>query len=232
MWWAAGSLVLSTGCERPPEPTTKGSAPSVAQAPVIAQAPAGKQPPAASAPTAATPAPTMKVVDVVASKEGLWSPWTMPDLSKLGLPSAVPGLPTGLPPMPSGLPSVLALPSGLPTFAPWPTGTTAPTVAPSVVPTSVPTTPPPVVAKKAPPVTLYGANWCAHCKTARAHLEKRKIVYVYRDVDQPAASAEMATKLKAAGKSGGGIPTTDVDGDLLIGWSEKQFDTMYDAKAK
>lgn len=228
MGWAAAWCVLLAGCERAPEPTGQPAAPTKGSAAVVAKAPAAKQSaaPSTGVPTAA-PSTTTHVVDLVASKEGLFSPWTMPDLGKLGLPSALPGLPSGLPPMPSALPSVLTLPSGLPTLVPWPTGT-----APTVAPTMVPTTPPPVVAKKAPPVTLYGADWCPHCKTARAHIEKRKIAYVYRDVDQPAASAEMATKLKAAGKSGGGIPTVDVGGDLLIGWSEKQFDAMYDAKAK
>lgn len=234
--WIAGVVGLGLlACERPPEPPPEKPAPAKTAEEVVAKAPAAKQPAVSASASTPTPAPTIHVVDLVATKEGLFSPWTMPDLGKLGVPSALPSglpLPSAFPSgLPAGLPSTLTLPSGLPTLVPWPTATTPPPPPGPSLPTPKPTTPTPPP-KKAPYVVLYGAGWCGYCKEARAHIEGRKIVYTYRDVDQADANAEMATKLKAAGKSGGGIPTTDVGGDLLIGWNAKSFDAMYDAKAK
>lgn len=182
------------------------------------QAPAPAQPSAIAAAAPSTP----KVVNVVGTKDALWSPWSFPDLG-LGLP------------VPSALPSVLpwALPTfPMPSVTPAPTPSTAPTPKPTTAPTPKPTTAPPTTPAKKPWVILYGAEWCPHCKTAKAHIESRGIAYTYRNVDDDAANKELANKLKAAGQSKGGIPTTDIEGDLLVGWSQAQFDQMYDAKCK
>lgn len=177
--------------------------------PKAASNPAAPVEPVASAPSAAPAAP--KVVSVVGTKNAFWSPWTFPDLASL--------------------PAPLPLPSVFPWPLPLPSATTAPPAAtPTATPKPTPTAAPPV--KKKPTVVLYGADWCPHCKTAKAHIESRGIAYVYRNVDDPAANSELATKLKAAKQSSGGIPTTDIEGDLLVGWSQGQFDAMYDAKAK
>ena len=46
------------------------------------------------------------------------------------------------------------------------------------------------------------------------------------------AGEDLAVKLKKAGIGKAGIPTTDIEGDLLVGWSDQQFDKMYDEKSK
>ena len=79
---------------------------------------------------------------------------------------------------------------------------------------------------------LYGAEWCGACKQAEAHIKARSIKFTYRHVDDPEASAEMAAKVKKTGQKEGAIPVTDIDTDLLVGWSAAQFDKMYDEKAK
>jgi glutaredoxin len=119
----------------------------------------------------------------------------------------------------------LGLPEGLPSALPPLPAFTLPLPVPSAATA-------PTAGKKAPTVILYGADWCPHCTTAKEHMAKRAIAYVYRNVDEPEANKELGTKLSKAGQSKGGIPTTDIDGDLLVGWSEQQFDEMYDAKAK
>lgn len=34
-------------------------------------------------------------------------------------------------------------------------------------------------------VTLYGADWCIHCRNAKDWLNKRNIAYEFKNVDEP-----------------------------------------------
>jgi glutaredoxin len=72
-----------------------------------------------------------------------------------------------------------------------------------------------------PNVILYYAEWCQYCHRAKRHLERRGIPFELRDVDVPAAKAEMIAK---TGQSG--IPVIEVDGRIMKGYSEKRLDHM------
>jgi len=63
-------------------------------------------------------------------------------------------------------------------------------------------------------------------------MKSRSITYTYRNVDNRDAADELAVKMRAAGQEEGAIPVSDIDGDLLVGWSAPRFDQMYDAKAR
>lgn len=119
----------------------------------------------------------------------------------------------------------IPLPKGLPIPIPG---------LPTAIAVPVPTSLPPVAmpGKHVPVVILYAAPWCPHCKKAEEHMKGRSIAYTYRNVDNEDASQELAAKMAKAGEKDGAIPTTDIDGDLLIGWSAEKFDAMYDEKAK
>lgn len=200
----------------------------------ITTAACAKQSPPAEAPAtqtqaAAAPAPAPRVVNLVGDKHAFWSPWNIPGLETLPWPGEL-----GAAGLPSALPS--AFPWPLPSVAlPAPTTTAAPSATPAPTATTPPPAPKPApkpAQKKAPQVILYGADWCGHCKNAKAHIESRGIAYTYRNVDDPKANSELSTKLSKSGQTKSGIPTTDIKGDLLVGWSAQQFDQMYDAKAK
>ena len=218
-WLVLGSLVA---CNKPPEPTPKAEPKQSEPAPKASP----KVVPVSNAsvtpqPVASAEPPAVKVTDVRGLKDAMFSPWTLPDLTKLGVPS--------------GLPFPSAIPVVIPSAIPWPfpsappTGNPAPKTTTTAPPIPMPTA---TAAKKAPYVFLYGADWCGACKSAKAHIESRKIVYTYRNVDDDAANKEMAIKLKASGKSGGSIPVIDLEGELQIGWSPSAFDQAYDAKCK
>jgi predicted AAA+ superfamily ATPase/glutaredoxin len=80
-------------------------------------------------------------------------------------------------------------------------------------------------------VLLYGADWCDPCAQAKRHLVARAIPYLYRNVEQAGVGEELALKRRRAGVTENAIPVTEVDGDLLVGWSERRFDALYDGKA-
>jgi len=70
-------------------------------------------------------------------------------------------------------------------------------------------------------VVLYGAEWCKWCHTARRFLDDRRVAYEYRDIDVPAAKAELHQK---AGP--GGIPVVDVGGRILRGFDPDGYDSL------
>ncbi|MBL8721874.1 MAG: hypothetical protein JNL79_38160 [Myxococcales bacterium] len=216
-------VAIGTGCERkapeateqvpPVEPTSK---PKVVAPKAIKVKEASEPPPP---PTASVDTPTInapKVVNVLHTPGAFWSPWKIPGLNEL--------------PIPASLPSVIPLPS----VVPWPTNIALPTatVPTPPSPTAPSPTAAPVPGKKAPLVILYGTDYCAACKQGQAYMKSRGIAYTFKDVGDSAASTEMATKVKKAGQKEGAIPVTDVEGDLLVGWSDQSFDKLYDEKAK
>lgn len=82
-----------------------------------------------------------------------------------------------------------------------------------------------------PRVVLYVTPWCGYCKKAAAHLRRRGVAFVERDIDSdPAAAAELARKLAAAGLSGGGVPVLDVDGTVVIGFDRARIDKLLDER--
>ena len=76
-----------------------------------------------------------------------------------------------------------------------------------------------------PAVIIYGASWCGPCHQAAAHLKKRGVVFVERDIEQDSSAArEMQSKLAKAGMRGGSIPVIDVRGRMLLGFDANAVD--------
>ena len=74
---------------------------------------------------------------------------------------------------------------------------------------------------RGPSVTLYWAEWCGYCSKARADLNRRGVPYDLRDIDNPAALAELVEKTGQRG-----IPVLDVDGKILIGYDPEGMDRL------
>jgi glutaredoxin len=68
-------------------------------------------------------------------------------------------------------------------------------------------------------VLLYYADWCGYCRRAKQHLNDRGVAYELRDVDVPAAKAELVART-----GGKGVPVLDVDGRILRGYSSGSYD--------
>lgn len=77
-------------------------------------------------------------------------------------------------------------------------------------------------------VTLYSTTWCAFCKTEEQYLEKLGVAYVKKDIEQD----EVAYK-ELMEKNGGnfqGVPVTDIDGELVLGFDRKKIDEVLKSK--
>ena len=76
-----------------------------------------------------------------------------------------------------------------------------------------------------PTVIIYGASWCGPCHQAAAHLKKRGVAFVQRDIEQDSSAArEMQSKLAKANMRGGSIPVIDVRGRILLGFDPRAVD--------
>ena len=65
-------------------------------------------------------------------------------------------------------------------------------------------------------VIIYTTVWCPWCKRTKEFFKKHKIKFEERDVeDDPKSAEEM---VKKSGQSG--IPVTDIEGKIIIGFDE------------
>ena len=74
-------------------------------------------------------------------------------------------------------------------------------------------------------VIVYKAEWCHWCHTAIAFLEKHKIPFEAKDVEDEANADEC---MKKSGQ--GGIPVIDIDGQILVGFDEKKLKELLKIK--
>ncbi len=70
-------------------------------------------------------------------------------------------------------------------------------------------------------VVVYRTEWCGVCKRAEAWLAEQKVPFTSRDLEaEPGATLELAAKAAAKGINPSGVPVIDVNGDLMVGFSE------------
>lgn len=73
-------------------------------------------------------------------------------------------------------------------------------------------------------VTIYSTTWCAFCKTEKQYLDKLGVAYVEKDIE-----ADKDAYNELMGKNGGtfqGVPVTDIDGELVLGFDRAKIDTL------
>jgi len=63
-------------------------------------------------------------------------------------------------------------------------------------------------------IEIYGAEWCAYCKKAKALCENKSVDFDYIDVDDTANLKELEIRLGFKAKT---VPQIFVDGALLPG---------------
>lgn len=72
------------------------------------------------------------------------------------------------------------------------------------------------------PITIYGADWCAFCHTAKGYFDKLGIPYVDKNIESDPATAQ-----ESVDKSGQtGIPVIDIDGTIIIGFDKPKIDSI------
>lgn len=69
-------------------------------------------------------------------------------------------------------------------------------------------------------VTIYGAEWCPPCHTAKAYLKSRKVAYDYINVDEkPDKGREIAQKTGWTA-----IPIINIGDEYILGFDRPKID--------
>jgi glutaredoxin len=78
------------------------------------------------------------------------------------------------------------------------------------------------------PVIVYTTSWCSVCKRAKAWMNGQGIAYDERDIE---SSQEYALTMRGLNPRGS-IPTFDIDGDVMVGFSESDLVAMMQRAAR
>lgn len=77
-------------------------------------------------------------------------------------------------------------------------------------------------------ITMYGTSWCGYCSRARTWMRQEGISFVEHDVERdPRAQARMREL-----NPRGGVPTFDVDGVVIVGFSQGHLESTIDRAAQ
>lgn len=74
-------------------------------------------------------------------------------------------------------------------------------------------------------VTVYGAPWCPWCMKTKEFLENHKVDFEWKDVQDPDVAKEAFSK---SGQEG--IPVTDIDGEIIIGFDVEKIKSLLGIK--
>jgi len=70
-------------------------------------------------------------------------------------------------------------------------------------------------------VTVYSTPWCAFCRTEKQWLDHLGIAYVSKDIEgDERAKDELLAKLDGSFQ---GVPTTDIGGEMIIGFDRPKL---------
>jgi glutaredoxin 3 len=72
-------------------------------------------------------------------------------------------------------------------------------------------------ALRAVQITMYSTSWCPHCDEARKWFTANRISFTEKDVEGNPEAREEQRRLNPRG----GVPTIDIDGEVLVGFGPK-----------
>jgi len=76
-------------------------------------------------------------------------------------------------------------------------------------------------------IIVYSGEWCPWCDALKSFLKKNNIAFEARDVDDPKYAKEAMEKSNQSG-----IPITDVDGTIIVGFDEPRLREILGIKSK
>lgn len=81
-----------------------------------------------------------------------------------------------------------------------------------------------------PSVTIYSTAWCGFCKMTRQYLDQKGIQYVDKNIEEDAAAYKEL--LQKIGGDYRGVPVTDINGQLILGFDRTHIDMALEQAAK
>ena len=85
-----------------------------------------------------------------------------------------------------------------------------------------------LVARRRVNVTMYATTWCSVCERARHYMNSQGISFVEHDVENSRSAGLRYRELNPRG----GVPTLDVDGAVLVGFTPQALERAVDTAAK
>lgn len=73
------------------------------------------------------------------------------------------------------------------------------------------------------PVVMMSASWCGPCKSMKADLQRRNVVFVELDIDREPKASLVMSMLRARG-----VPTTIIGEQLMVGYDASRIPPMLD----
>ncbi len=77
-------------------------------------------------------------------------------------------------------------------------------------------------------ITMYSTTWCPSCTRAREYMTREGILFVEHDIEQSDSARTIMERLNPRGS----IPTIDIDGAILVGFSGSKIEDTIDAAVK
>lgn len=77
-------------------------------------------------------------------------------------------------------------------------------------------------------VVMYSTTWCPSCVSARKYMTEKSIPFTDHDIEESSSARAIQRRLNPKGS----IPTIDVEGVVLVGFSGESLEQMIDAAAK
>lgn len=77
-------------------------------------------------------------------------------------------------------------------------------------------------------ITMYSTSWCGACRAARAYFDDEGIAYRELDVERDRQAAMRMRELNPRGS----VPTIDIEGQVLVGFSSRAIESAIDAAAR
>lgn len=77
-------------------------------------------------------------------------------------------------------------------------------------------------------ITMYSTSWCPSCVAARDYMTKNAIPFTEHDIEKSPSARAIQRRLNPKGS----IPTIDVEGSVLVGFSGESLENMIDVAVK
>lgn len=77
-------------------------------------------------------------------------------------------------------------------------------------------------------ITMYSTSWCPSCVAAREYMTKSSIPFTEHDIEKSPSARAIQRRLNPKGS----IPTIDVEGAVLVGFSRDSLEEMIEVAAK
>jgi glutaredoxin len=77
-------------------------------------------------------------------------------------------------------------------------------------------------------ITMYSTNWCPSCTAAREYMTREGILFTEHDIEQSDSARTIMHRLNPR-KS---IPTIDIEGTILVGFSSVKIEDAIEAAVK